>query len=341
MRTGRHATVLRPPPPQNRATERLAFLLLHPRELLAILADYVKRVWFSSGEDNVFFLAGGVAFNILLAIVPFVLLVISGLAYVLNRRVAFASAEVWAFIQTLLPPMDESSYEPLRALLESALTARGSLGFWSAIVFVWFTARLFGSLRTVLAEVFDIEYDRGIIGGKIFDLRITIISGTLLIAYFAISAYLAIGTTRGVGLLDALGLPADVIGRVEYAVGRLLAFVFVVVAFYGLFRYLPNRKIRWQQALVGALTTGVLFEIARNVYTIVTRRFDPGSLYTGTLYAVVSIVFWVYYAALVFIIGGEVAQVHELRRQLRVQQETFDDPRHEASIGYAGGSIAP
>ena len=305
-------------------------MLVHPREILASLGDYVRRVWNNSGEDNIFFLAGGVAFNILLATVPFVLLVISGLAYVLNRRVNLASSEVWSFIQTLLPPMEAASSEPLRALLDGILSARGSVGVWSAVGFVWFAARLFGSLRTVLAEVFDIEVERGIISGKIFDLRITVISGTLLITYFALSAYLAIGRTQGARLFDIIGLPAEMIGRVQYAVGRVIAFVVVVTALYGLFRYLPNRKIRFQQALVGALTTGVLFEIARNVYTLFTRRFDPGSLYTGTLYLIVSIVFWVYYAALVFIIGGEVAQVHELRRHLRVQRETFDDPPPQA-----------
>ena len=91
------------------------YLLVHPRELLATLGDYVRRVWFNSGEDNVFFLAGGVAFSILLAAVPFVLVVVTGLAYVLNKRVAFASAQVWYFLQSLLPPMAPSASEPLRA----------------------------------------------------------------------------------------------------------------------------------------------------------------------------------------------------------------------------------
>ena len=36
--------------------------------------DYIKRVWDNSGEDNVLFLAGGIAFNILLAALHFVLL---------------------------------------------------------------------------------------------------------------------------------------------------------------------------------------------------------------------------------------------------------------------------
>ena len=45
------------------------------------VADYARRVWDNAGEDNVFFLAGGIAFNILLAIVPFTLLLVTGLAY--------------------------------------------------------------------------------------------------------------------------------------------------------------------------------------------------------------------------------------------------------------------
>ena len=44
------------------------------------LRDYGKRVWDNSGEDNIFFLAGGIAFNLLLAAVPFFLLFASGLA---------------------------------------------------------------------------------------------------------------------------------------------------------------------------------------------------------------------------------------------------------------------
>ena len=42
------------------------------------LRDYAKRVWDNAGEDNIFFLAGGIAFNILLAAVPFVLLLVVG-----------------------------------------------------------------------------------------------------------------------------------------------------------------------------------------------------------------------------------------------------------------------
>jgi membrane protein len=75
---------------------------------------------------------------------------------------------------------------------------------------------------------------------------------------------------------------------------------------------------------VGALFTSVLFELAKQLFTTYIGRFNPSSLYAGTLAGIVIVVFWVYYAALIFILGGEVGQVYELRRTRRLQRETFE-----------------
>jgi membrane protein len=116
-----------------------------------------------------------------------------------------------------------------------------------------------------------------------------------------------------------------VMGTVEYVLGRLVAFTFVAAMFFALYKFLPNRKIRWRTALLAAVFTSTMFEVAKNVFTAYVAEFNPGSVYTGTLYALVIIVFWVYYAAMIFILGGEVGQVYELRRVRRLQRETFED----------------
>src|SRR6478672_11708935 len=200
--------------------------------------DYAKRVWDNSGEDNVFFLAGGIAFNLLLAAVPFLLLLVDG---------------------------------------------------------------------------------------KLFDIKITIIATLLLVGYTALNAYLAVATTRGFQVLTEYGLRTEVMGGLEYALGRLLAFVFITTMFFSLYKFLPNRRIRWKTALVAALFTSAMFEIARNAFSAYVRSFNPGSLYTGALTAIVVIVIWVYYASLIFILGGEVGQVFELRRVRRMQREVFTE----------------
>ena len=111
-----------------------------------------------------------------------------------------------------------------------------------------------------------------------------------------------------------LGAPEQVVMGPVLAFGtRLVTFFLLISIFFTLYKSLPYRRVRWQQALAGALTSGVLFEVARWAFTWVVHRFNPATLYTGALAAIVIVVFWVYYGALIVIIGGEVSQVREDR----------------------------
>lgn len=311
------------PSPARTLRERLHGVWPALERLGDAVADYARRIWVSSGEDNIFFLAGGIAFNILLAAVPFVLLGITGLTLLLHLSPDASVNEVLALVDRFLPPHVESPDAPVHRLIGDIMESRGTIGLYGTLGYVWFSTRLFGSLRTVLADIFDIETERGIVAGKLFDVRITIYSTVLFVGYTFLSVYLAVASSHGLNLLMAMGLRDDVMGWLEYVIGRVVAFGVVVLIFFSLYKYLPNRRIRWRQAFVGAMTSAVLLEVARNVWTAYTTNFDPGSVYTGTLYALVSIVFWVYYAALIFVIGGEVAQAHQLRRVRRMQRAQF------------------
>ena len=290
-----------------------------------VLRDYARRVWDNSGEDNIFFLAGGLAFNILLAAVPFFLLVVSGLTFLLDRDAASSSALITSMLEAFLPPQAETLRGLIVRVLNDVVRARTSLAIYSAIGFVWFSTRLFGSLRSVLAEVFDIENERGIIAGKIFDIQITLIASVLIVLYAALSTYLAIYTRSGVQLLGELGIRAEAIGSLQYWLGQLVAFVVIFLMFFALYKYLPLRRVRARAAGVGALFTTLLFELARHVFARFVGSLHPGSIYTGTIAALVIVVVWVYYSALIFILGGEVGQVYELRRTRRLQRAVLWD----------------
>ena len=285
-------------------------------------ADYVRRVWDNSGEDNIFFLAGGISFNILLAIIPFLLLFATSLTYLLNQSTLAATDEVVSLVNRFLPA---STSDSVTHVVAKIIAARGTVGLYAAIGFIWFSTRLFGSLRSILNAIFDIEVDRGIIDGKLYDVKVTIVSSLLFVAYTALSAYIAIASSRGVAVLEALGLRQDVMGGVEYTFGRILAFVFISALFFGLYMYLPYKKMRWQTSLLASLFTAVMFEIAKFAFAYYVTSFKPGSLYTGTIAALVIVVLWVYYASMVFILGGEVAQVFELRHVRRRQHEAFEE----------------
>ncbi|MEP7067055.1 MAG: YihY/virulence factor BrkB family protein [Gemmatimonadota bacterium] len=289
------------------------------------MKDYARRLWDVAGEDNISFLAGGIAFNLLLAAVPFTLLLLSGLGYLLNESPEQSSSTVWGFIDNLMPPHAATSDAQLHSILDGVIKARGSVGLFGAIAFIWFSTRLFGTLRSVLGEVFDIEQGLDFIKGKLFDIKITVLSTVLFVAYAVLSAYLKIATNKALAALSTVGLESSSFHiRLEYWLGNALALMFITLMFFALYKFLPSKRIRWQPALVGALFTSFMFELAKQLFTAYIGSFNPGSLYAGTLAGIVIVVFWVYYAALIFILGGEVGQVYELRRVRRLQRETFE-----------------
>lgn len=288
------------------------------------VVDYARRIWIKGGEDDLFFLAGGVAYNILLAGVPFFLLLIAGIGYVLNKNTADSTKDVVEFLGRLLPVGADNGKSFIDPILRDVVRTRGRVGLLSAAAFVWFSTRLFGTLRSVLQKVFALGQGRGIVAGKLYDVWYTLIASVLFVSYLALSAYMAIMGERGTAIMREMGLNASMMGRVEYGLGRALAFGVVVAIFYSIFKFIPAGKVPWQQALVASLTTGVLFELARNVFVIVVRHFNPASLYTGTLGALVIVVFWVYYSALLFVVGGEVAHVYAIRRRAANRRESLE-----------------
>ena len=275
--------------------------------------DVVRRVWFQGAEDNVFFLAGGLAFNVLLALVPFVLLLVSGMALLLGAQPEAAARTVTGLLQAFLPDNAPSALELLSGVVDDVLRTRGAVTLYAAIGFAWFSTRLFGSLRSVLAQIFD-GTDRGIVVGKLFDFGATIVATIAVVVYIAVSAYLDLATTRGLELLVRMGLRESAMGGITYVVGRLLAILIVFGFFYTLYHGLPRRRPSARTALTAAAAAALMFEIARYVFAVLVRHFDPSSLYTGTIAIVVAVVFWTYYGALLFLLGGELAQAVELRR---------------------------
>ncbi len=287
--------------------------------------DYLVRMWDNAYEDNVLFLASGISFDVLLASIPFVITLVSGVTFLLNLSPATSAAEITDIIDRMLPPHSDAMGFPVHHIIDEALGAHHALGLWSALIFLFLSTRLFASLRTVLAEVFDIEATRGIIAGKWFDVKMTLLATLLFVANTVLSAYLVIARSRGVEILVDIGLRRDVMGSLEYLVGRLVAFVFLFLMFFAIYRYLPARRVRWQTAVVASLFTSVLFEVAKQLFSVFARHLDTASVYTGALAAIVIVVVWVYYSAIVFILGGEVGQVFELRRTRRRQREVFTE----------------
>ena len=259
------------------------------------------------------FLASGLAFNVLLALVPLVLLLISTLSFLLGSEPTEAARTVTALVEGLLPANAPAATMLLRDIVADVLRTRGAIGLYAAVSFAWFSTRLFGSLRSCLVLIFD-GIDHGIVVGKVFDVVATLLTTAAIVIYVVFSTYLDLATTRGLAFLVSLGVRESAMGGIGYVGGRILANAVVFMLFYALYRGLPRKRPSWRTAALAAGVAALLFELARHLFALLVQNLDPSSLYTGSIAAIVAVVFWTYYGALLFLVGGEVAHAFDRRR---------------------------
>jgi membrane protein len=298
-------------------------VLVVPAEGLALprtrrALDFVRRVYEKAGEDNIFFLAGAISFNVLVAIVPLLLFAVGVTGIVLTDRFQDPSAVLIDLLIENIPAIggDIDLVETVRTQFDTIVGSRTGLTVIGALLLVWFSTRLVGTLRTALREVFDVAQDRGIIGGKLFDARVVVTGGVLFVVNIGVTT--AVTAVQNYGV-DFLGLQGPALGLVERSVAFALSFLTIWLLFLGIYRFLPARWIPWRTALIAATFAAVSHELLKWAFGwYATSVADYRTTY-GNLVTLAVLFLWIYYEAVVFVLGGEVAQVWTMRRARRVK----------------------
>jgi membrane protein len=279
---------------------------------------FMHRLWVKVVEDDVLFMASAVAFNLLVAMLPLILLGVGVTAYVLSAQVGDPAAAVERFVAGLLPAgtQDSSPSDVLQNVVAGLLEQRSGLTLFGALFFVWLSTRLVGTLRVSLREIFDIAQSRGIIQGKIFDTQVVVVGILLLTLNLGVTVALETAVRYGV---DFLGLGGFALSWAEWAFAQTVAVLAIWTLFLIMYRYLPARRIPWRTAIVASTFASACHEVLKQGFGWYATSVADYSSTWGNLATVAILFFWIYYEALVFILGGEVGQVYTMRKASKVQ----------------------
>jgi membrane protein len=281
--------------------------------------DFITRLYVKAGEDNIFFLAGGIAFDVLFGAIPFLLMLVGIFGLVLSRVVDPTKAVV-DYLFTILPH-SQTLVDRTDRIVDTVIAGRTSFGVLGLVLFLWTSTRLIATLRTSLREIFDLPEERGIVEGKVFDVQMVLVAGTLFLANTGITIVLDAAQNLGIRLVGTRWIDVQ---TVQLVWARLLAFVFILLMFLLIYRYLPRRRTPWRMAAVAAVFTALAFELLKGLFAMYVMHANSWQKVYGALVTPVIIVLWIYYSAVVFILGGEVAHVYELLRVRRLQRELLE-----------------
>lgn len=279
---------------------------------------FLKELLDKGAADNVFFLASGLTFSLALAAVPFLVLLLSVAGLLLAPEMASPQQEVLRWLWELVPVTDPEIRAVVQAQVEDLVRISGSVGLVSGLLFVWFSTRLFGALRTVLGEVFDLRGDRGIVKGKLADVGMVLVSTVLLAANIALTSLVS-----GVGrrLLEAVGMR---VGVVDAVIGWGTAFLFLFLMYLLIYKLVPARRLPWRTAGLAAALAALSFEALKAGFGWYLANFADYRSVFFAFATVVVLVISLYYTSALFVLSGEIAQLVEERRIMARQREAFD-----------------
>lgn len=279
--------------------------------------SFVGRVYHRSADDGVFFLGSGLTFNVVLASIPFLLLVVSIPTLFLGGQMESFQEEALRWLWRIFPLEASDVRARIREELQTIVDSAGSITLISTVLFVWLSTRLFGALRTALSAVFDIEDTHGVIKGKLKDVQLVIVTTVLLTLNIGLSAFLGI---QGVDWLANIGIPARLLQEIT---ALATSFLTVFVMFLLIYKFLPAKRLKWRPAVVASAFAALTFELLKFGFTWYISMADYSSVFFA-FWTIVALVVAVYYSSVLFLIGGEVAQAYEVHRLTRRQREIFD-----------------
>ena len=275
------------------------------------MRDLLWRVVRKCDDDDIFFMAGAIAFNVVIALFPLLVLAIGIAGYVLAGYTDPAQQVLQAVTEALPRMADTDLAELVRAVIRRLLLDRADFTLAGSIFFLWVGTRLAGCLRVALRTIFSIEAKRNPVTGKLFDIVVVVVGVLLLTLNMGVTLAASVALDFG---FSFLGLGGETVGWAERIAAIAIAFGSIWILVFLAYRFIPAEPIPVRTAIIAASITAVGHETLKFGFSWYATQVANWGSTLGTLATAAVFFFWIYYESLVFILGGEVAHVYTMRR---------------------------
>jgi membrane protein len=307
------------------------------RQLVAVLSAAISR-YFSSGASD---FAAAIAYRVLFSLAPLTVALASVFGLLLENEEL--EKDVVNKIVSVLPVKAQNVSDAIHNIATPASAA----GLVSLVVLVWAASGMITAIRSSLERMMDVEDDRGLVRGKLFDLALVAATTVLVLASVGIGLVTQFVDSLVAGMASAVGLQGSVAKAV---VSRLLPLLLWTATLLLVYRAVPAKRPRFADALAGAVVTAVLLLAISLAAGFLYSHATKWSFIYGSLTSVFVFLYSVYLFASAMLFGAafatEWSRPHppspeplsaRVRRVIRGLFRRAEDSRSERS----GGGLQP
>ena len=281
----------------------------------ASLAQHAKALALYLAQTEVHTYAFSVAANVILSLFPFIVLMLT-----LARQVFHSpamEAVIADEIRYFLPAGQDFVIRNMTILSR----AHGGVQIASIVMLLISSTGVFIPLEVALNQVWRAGKNRSYLMNQLVSLGLAFAIGTLTLLSISLTAaqhsllsFLFLGNTDNV-----------VFNFLAHWLLQISAAVISVLIFLLIYWVLPNRRLPIVAVLPAAITTGLLWEVAKRIYIALLPLLDFRSVY-GPFSVSVSLMMWAFVSGLLMLAGAHYsASRHALRLAREVSLRHHDD----------------
>jgi membrane protein len=263
--------------------------------------------------------AASIAYYALLSLFPFLLMVISLLGAITADdadRIA-----VLSFVFRYFP----TQLDFVTGQLDALRSARLQLGLAGSLALIWGSLGVFGAVTSAVNEAWGVEKQRSFWKHRLVSfLMLVAAGGVMMIALLLVSAMqMAQATWFGAMLASYAWLT-----NLQTLAFQNLATMLLVIGVGLLFYFIPNAKTRFRDVWVGAVLTGVLWQLAFQAFAWYVRVNSGLRMIHGSVATVIVFLLWVYVSSIILMYGVEFTAAYaRLRRRRPDEMPAAPSPR--------------
>jgi membrane protein len=254
--------------------------------------------WFA---DRAFRMAGALAYYSLFSMAPLLLIVIGVASLAFGKHAA--RTEILNQVQETVG-LDPGAREAVEKTLDQPGDGTGGVlaTVIGVVILVFGASGVFAELQDDLNTIWKVKPTPGLglwamIRDRLLSFAVVLGTGFLLLVSLVVSA--ALSALEG-WLNARLPGAAWLWGALNVAV----SFAVVTVLFAMIYKILPDAQVAWRDVWVGSVVTALLFTLGKTLIGIYLGRSGVASSF-GAAGSMVVLLVWVYYSALILLLGAE------------------------------------
>jgi membrane protein len=283
--------------------------------VFTILRDTVRRF----NGDKCWNSAIVISYFAFLCSVP----VVSLFVYITTKIVGtseFALRSLNLFSDEFFAKLDPSFFQKLQNASENI----SNLGWFGLIGTFVAASFLFSNLIHTINLIFRAKYERSFVYNRLIEYSIMFAMGIILLISLAITAiWTALHRTLQESTYVATHLNPRVIALVDnFLVQYLAPLALTFLAFFTLYKFIPEVKVHTRSAALAAVVGAVLWEAFKRVFAFYVAHFSAigivlSRLVQGTLTSIIFFLLWISFSLAILLWGAELAAVLNERRHAR------------------------